>query len=474
MRSWFCFDKRALRERLTAWYVLLVGLTLLLFSGYLYVQLEHNLLAQADNALQVAASQSLANLDDESSPPAFLKTESYQDTALHLSQAGFAVRLIAPNGQFWDGFGAYGEVPTWKPTASGYATLTKNNIHWRVYSQRIKMPDGRLIVWLQVARSLSSVYEASESLRTQILLGLPLVLLFTGVGGMFLAERALRPIDRITRTAQTISASDLSQRIGYRGPADEVGRLATTLDRMLERLQAGFNRERRFAADASHELRTPLTVIKGRIGVTLSRPRTRTEYESTLQDLEQQVDRLIRLSNGLLFFARLEQRRLRWQRSTLDLSDLLGAIVEQVQPLAEVKNITLNEDIPSGLFISGDLDHLTSLFLNLLDNAIKYTLDSGQITVWAEHKNGSVRVAVSDTGPGIPAEHLPQIFERFYRVEAARDRSTGGAGLGLAIAHEIVRLHQGTLEAQSELNRGTTVIVHLPIQPPREPIPTQR
>jgi len=455
-----------LRIRLTLWYVLLLGLSLFLFSGYLYIQLEHSLLAQTDVQLKLASAQAFANLEDEDgkNPGAFPNTENYQYTARRLSEAGLAVRLIAPNGKVLNGFGKYRELPTWVPTAPGYTTLTTGETRWRIYSQRIQVLNRPIINWLQVGQSLESVQKTLESLSGEILLGLPLVLVLAGLGGLFLANRALRPIDRITHTAQAISANDLTRRIGYQGAVDEVGRLAITFDRMLDRLQEAFDRERRFTADASHELRTPLTVIKGRISVTLSQSRTPTEYVNTMLALEQQVDRLIRLSTDLLFLARLEGGRLRFSPSALVLSDLLETILEQAQPLAELRHITLSGNIPSSLLIYGDLDYLIRLFLNLVDNAIKYTPIGGKVTLQAEAKGTEVRVAVSDTGAGIPPEHLPHLFERFYRVETARSRSTGGAGLGLAIAWEIAHWHGGTLSVQSKQGLGTTFTVHLTVQ----------
>jgi heavy metal sensor kinase len=467
MRSLRRLGWGTLRTRLTLWYVLLLGLSLLLFSGYLYLQLERSLLAQTDVELQLASAQAFANLEDEdgNNHGTFPNTEDYQYTARRLSQASLAVRLITLKRKVLNGFGEYRELPIWVPTAPGYATITAGETRWRIYSQKIEAYNHPIFYWLQVGQSLSSEQKTLSSLYGQILLGLPLVLFLAGLGGLFLANRALRPIDRITHTAQAISANDLSRRIGYQGSADEVGRLAITFDRMLDRLQDAFERERRFTADASHELRTPLTAIKGRISVTLSRSRTPFEHENTLRALEQQVDRLIRLSTDLLFLARLEQGHLCPSPSALVLSDLLETILEQAQPLAQMRHITLSGDIPSDLYIYGDLDYLIRLFLNLLDNAIKYTPLGGRVTVQAEGKGAFVRVAVSDTGAGIPPESLPHLFERFYRVEADRSRSTGGAGLGLAIAWEIARAHGGTLSVQSQLGLGSTFIVHLPVQP---------
>jgi heavy metal sensor kinase len=429
-----------------------------------YFRLEHSLLAQIDSTLQVAVSQALANLDTEDGRLAFQNVEGSLALARRLGQAGLAIRLIAPDGTMWDSFDDFPAVPTWVPQAPGYVSLTGGDTRWRLYSQWVQAADGRIIGWLQAAQSLASMEETLRNLRLQLVLGVPLLLLLAGWGGLFLADRALRPIDRIIRTAQTINSSDLSQRIAYQGPADEVGRLATTFDRMLDRLQDAFERERRFAADASHELRTPLTALKGRIGVTLSRRRTNAEYESTLQDLEHEVDRLIRLSTDLLFLVRLDQRRLPWQPGRVEFSHLLQAIVEQVEPLAEKKGLILAAEIPPDISIHGDADHLIRLFLNLLANAVRYTPSGGRVAVLAQDKEGCVQVSVSDTGPGISPEHLPHLFERFYRTEAARSRDDGGAGLGLAIAYEIARWHGGTLEVESAPGHGTTFTVQLPVQ----------
>ena len=288
------------------------------------------------------------------------------------------------------------------------------------------------------------------------------MLLLAGSGGLILADRALRPIDRITRTAQRIGAGDLAQRLGYRGPPDEIGRLAATFDKMLDRLQAAFVRERRFTADASHELRTPLTALKGRIEVTRSRPRSRTEYDTALNDMGKEVDRLIRLSTDLLFLARLDQGGSRRQPEALNLSHLLEAVIDQVQPLAETKNLSVVKQFPPTLSVRGHPDHLIRLLLNLLDNAIKYTPRGGQVTVQGTNQEKAAEVKISDTGPGIPLEHQPHLFEPFYRVETARSSSHGGSGLGLTIAYEIARADGGELSVQSQPDQGTTVTVHLP------------
>ena len=455
-----------MRLRLTAWYVLLLGLTLVLFSFYLHLRLERSLAVQLDDTLQVAASQALALVGEDQGHPTFGTSDAAQTVLRHLTQAGFAVSLTAPDGTLWDSFGEAQHLPARVLRVPGWISVEVEDTDWRVYSQPLDAPEGRPGGWLQVARSLAPSAQASESLFVQIMLSLPLVVVLAAVVGYFLAGRALRPIDRITRTAQALSAQDLTQRIGYEGPDDEVGRLARTFDQMLDRLQAAFERERRFTADASHELRTPLTVIKGRIDVTVSRPRTVQEYTHTLHEVGREADRLIRLTNDLLFLTRLGQRSPSMQPQAVDLSDLLSAIVDQVRPLAETKPLALVEEVTPGLRLTGDPDHLIRLFLNVLDNAIKYTPAGGRVTVRAVAEGTTVCVTVRDTGPGIPPQHLPHLFERFYRVEADRSRETGGTGLGLAVAAEIARGHGGTLEVQSAVGQGTTCLIRLPRSQP--------
>lgn len=479
-----------LRIRLTLWYTFSLGLILFLFATFLYLQVRRSLFAQVDAALSLAAAQALINLDDEAEQLAF-QVEGNPGAIRRLND-DFVIYLRGPEGRILDTLSNEDSLPQFLQV-TGFQTLLAEGELWRVYNQEVAIGDQR--GQLQVAQELDLVNSILANLQAQLLLGLPLALLLAGLGGYFLASRALRPVDRITQTAQAISASDLDQRIHYRGPADEIGRLASTLDNMLDRLQGAFVRERRFTGDAAHELRTPLAGLKGRIGVTLSQPRQAEAYAETLHDMEGQVDRLIRLSNDLLLMARLDQGQLRPQVDTIILSDFLSAVVDQVRPLTEAKSISLTTTIPPDLTIQGDLDLLIRLHLNLLDNAVKYTPPGGRVAVEAEGAERYVAISISDNGPGIPAEHLPRLFDRFYRVESDRSRAgrrpevhggqsalspgwrddgrgggptRGGAGLGLAIAYEIARAHGGELSVQSEVDQGTTFMVRLPAISPFE------
>ncbi|MCI0609704.1 MAG: ATP-binding protein [Anaerolineae bacterium] len=452
-----------IRVRLTLWYVLLLAITFTVFAVYLIFRFQHSLKSTIDASLQIAVSSTIASLD----------MEDYHDTnRLAFNPGGqsqapnpnFVMRLISAQSEVWDISSNTQNISFWGPAKAGYTTQTRaeNEDEWRVFSQPILDSNGQTIGWVQAAQSLRPVNDAVDDLREQLLLGFPLILLFAGIGGYFLANRALRPIQQITETAQEIRARDLSKRIGYQGSTDEVGRLAQTFDEMLGRLQSSFERERRFTSDAAHELRTPLTVLKGQIEVTLNRPRNPAEYEKSLRELSAQVDRLIRLSNALLFLSRSDQRQITFQPAVINLGELLEVLIEQIGPLAHQKELKITMKMAGELYVYGDRDHLISLFMNLLENALKYTPAGGQVTLTAVKESDESQVAIHNTGPGIPQEHLEHLFERFYRVDADRSSQTGGSGLGLAIAHEIARLHGGRISAQSESGQGVKFTVHLP------------
>ena len=465
--------KSSLRVRLTALYMLLLSCTLIIFSSYLYLQLKFSFLSQLDTTLKVASTEILTNLTLEGDRVYFSDTEQFWSNQQQLTRAGFAARIIAPDGNISDGFGNYQAIKALLPQKKGYQKFSVRDKNWRTYSLPLAIADSKIveatlksngqIQWLQLAQSLQPMNEALRHLLDLMLVSFPLILLCASLGGLFLADRALRPINRIIRTAEAISSEDLSYRINSQGVKDEVGRLAMTLDRMLNRIELAFEHERRFIADASHELRTPLTIIKGIIGVALSRQRTPAEYETTLQDLNSQTDRLVRLTNGLLFLTRLEQKeRERSSFAKVDLNSLLEVLCEQIQ-LVEDKQLEIEIEILPNLSVLGDRDLLTSLFLNLLDNAVKYTPAGGKIQIRTKSDRQKVSIAISNTGIGIAVEDLPYLFDRFYRLDRDRASQNQGSGLGLAIASLIARCHSGQISVTSQIGELTTFEVILPI-----------
>lgn len=451
-----------LRFRLVAWYCLLAGLSTLLSDSVVYYEFRQLLIAQVDNSLEVIAIQARKNIDDEVDR---LEFDPRPDSPLLISllnEAGVEIYLRGQDGGVKERFGDSLILSADPAIRSGFQTLVTPGGRWRAYTQELTSRDGRPPGWLTVARSLKPVDSTLSDVFNRHLLKLPFLLGIVGLCGLFLANRALKPIGQIARTTRQVRISgDLTQRIHYQGTADdELARLAKMFDEMLDSLQATFEQQKRFTADASHELRTPLTTLNGHLQVALSQPRTAEAYVDTLKIIQMEVDRLIRLSTDLLLLSRLEQQDQGLDFELVDLSDLLISIAAQIKPLADLKSLTFKTDIASDLRLHASPDHLIRLFINLLDNAVKYTPERGTVTLAAEARAQSVIVRVSDSGIGISASHLPHLFQRFYRVEKSRSRSMGGTGLGLAIAQEIVHRHHAAISVNSHPSSGTSFTVH--------------
>jgi two-component system OmpR family sensor kinase len=283
--------------------------------------------------------------------------------------------------------------------------------------------------------------------------------------GWFLAAKAMQPVDRMTRAAHAIgSAADLSQRVPVPEERDEIGRLALTFNEMLSRLQQAFSTQRQFLADASHELRSPLTAIRANVETLRRGGETDpVERDETLRVVEREVGRMGRLVDDLLSLARADAGQ-EPVRTRLSLDALLLEVYHQQRPLAGRVRLTLGEFEP--VEIDGDPDRLKQLLLNLVDNALRHTPAGGTVTLDLIHRDSEAVVRVRDTGPGISPEHLPHIFERFYRIDSARTREAGGTGLGLAISREIAEAHGGRIEVESTIGTGTTFTVVLPTPAP--------
>ncbi|MEJ2353436.1 MAG: HAMP domain-containing sensor histidine kinase, partial [Anaerolineales bacterium] len=299
-------------------------------------------------------------------------------------------------------------------------------------------------------------------------------------GGYWLADRAMRPVKTITQAAQQISETDLSRRLNL-GRQDELGKLADTFDQMLARLQAAFDRQRQFTADASHELRTPLTIVNLEASRVLEGKRSIQEYQQALSLIQSENEFMSRLVSNLLTLSRMDAGQTALNMERLDLSDLALESVERLAPIAARKQVELSTGELPELTISGDRQFLTQMITNLVENAIKYTRG---VTKRVRVETGSTSVndrevawlQVVDNGPGIPPEHLPHVFDRFYRLDKARSRdsedseaetaeisTTAGSGLGLSIAQWIAHANGGEITVKSEVGKGSTFEVRLPL-----------
>ena len=418
--SWLRVGRLPIRARLTLAYLLALALILVIFAMFIYTRVQRDLYSQVDTALEVAAIQAVAVIDHEEHPLTFEDVRLSSDFLRRLDD--FSIYLLDTAGTQRDSIGAVRPNHPF-PISPNYRTIQFEGDNWRIYSEPIYAADQQLTGWVQVAQTLDDVDSTLAALRFQFLIGIPLALLLAGASGIFLARQSMEPINQITRTAQSIHETDLARRINYDGPADEVGRLAETFDEMLNRLQSAFERQLRFTSDAAHELRTPLGALKARIDVILNQQRTPGEYKAALQDMDGQVNRLIRLTQGLLFMARLDQQPSEISQGVIEFDEFIDGILEQFVLLAAEKNISLQNQSPHPVSFVGDTDLLIRLFLNLLDNAIKYTHTGGDVTIRALANQTTVSISIQDNGPGIALDHLPHLFDRFYQIESSRARS---------------------------------------------------
>jgi heavy metal sensor kinase len=323
---------------------------------------------------------------------------------------------------------------------------------------------------LVVVQSLFHQHEFLESLAGTFAIVIPITLLIAGFGGYFLARSSLSPVVAMSEQARWIGAENLDARLSVRNPDDELGHLANSFNGLLDRLNASFDRQKRFVADASHELRTPVAILCGETEVALAKEdRSQQEYRETLRILADESKRLKRIVEDLFTLARADAGQYPLSYTDFYLDELVGECVKNVRTLAAAKQITLACNPNGEAFLRADESLVRRMLLNLLDNAIKYTPAGGSVSLRIVHRDDVYDLSVADSGSGIPAEFHSRIFERFFRVDKARSRNEqdgGGAGLGLSIGAWIATAHNGELGLTRSGPEGSTFTATLPKGPP--------
>ena len=453
----------SIRTRLTVWYTAVLAALVLVLSVSVYallaisltLQIDRTLADTADEVLRASRVRILQDVRVVSIP----ELDVFRASNVYVQVWDQEQKLVSQTrnlGSFADPL----DSQQLGADSQGTRELTLNDARLRVLTVPI-LVDQNVIGHLQVGASLRTVDSAKALLLVILVAGGTVAIGLAALVGAFLASRALTPIDRVTQLALQINrADDLSRRIDLPGPPnDEIVQLAAAFNESLERLERIFNAQRRFLADVSHELRTPLTVVKGNVELLRRIP----DDPASLDAIESEADRMSRLVGDLLLLAQAEAGSLPIAREPLELDTLLLEVFGQMRVVANGVDMRIAEEDQARVI--GDRDRLKQLLINLVSNALKFTPDGGRVTLGLARVNGWARITVSDTGPGIPAEDLPHIFDRFYRVDKARTRAQGGAGLGLAIAQRIVQIHGGRIEAASEgvPGRGTTFSVWLPL-----------
>jgi heavy metal sensor kinase len=293
----------------------------------------------------------------------------------------------------------------------------------------------------------------------------PLGLLAVVGAGRWMVGRALAPLGRLAAATRTISVTNLQQRLPVRGAGDELDEVSLAFNDLLARQQHAIGEMRQFSAALAHELRTPLAVLRGETELALRHPVALEEQRRRLTSQLEEFDKLSRLIGRLLTLARAESGEIPITRARVDLSQCAASIVEQLDAVAEARQIALRCEAVDEVVVIGDAGWLERLLLILLDNAIKFTPEQGRVALLVGREGASARLDVRDSGAGIPPDAIPHLFERFYRADPARSRDTDGAGLGLALAKWIADSHHASIEVTSQLNAGSTFTVRMPLAP---------
>ena len=461
------FRPRNVRSRLTLWYVLVLAGLLALYAGvaclFLFLSLredfDRNLLEDLETVEGMLAKEPSGGVSLHSSHPDAVEPRIGHFIEVWSREGSLLYRSAALQDQ---SLGSAPDTDEGLHDPSPSTARLPNGTRVRVASSVYHVEDRRVVV--RVAYNQEALWRELGEFGEVLLLGFPIAVLLAGFGGYALARKALSPIDSMATQAKKISAERLGDRLSIENPEDELGKLGSVFNAMLGRLQAAFDQLRRFTADASHELRTPLTAIRSVGEVALQGQRSPAEYRDVIGSMLEEVDRLTRLAESLLALSRADAGHLQLQREEIPLLRIAKEASSLVEVLAEEKQQRIDIEGDANLLVSADRLILRQAIVNLLDNAIKYSPLASRILVRVRSGGDQqVILDVIDQGPGIPGEHQPYVFDRFYRVDKARTREWGGAGLGLSITRWAVEGHGGEITLESEEGRGSTFQVSLPV-----------
>ncbi|MGC8669420.1 MAG: sensor histidine kinase [Chthonomonadales bacterium] len=482
---------RSLRARLALWHAGLLALTLVVLAALTLILLRRFLHSRADKLLEDYADQTArsiavelyqSSLQPRPERPRFLNKE-LQEWSRQIQVVDAYNNVVDRS----DGLASH-TLPTsmdarvnalkGRTTFETFYDLGEHPV--RVVTVPVQM--GHDVPYLvQAAASLEGVDDALRRASLILVVLTPSVFVVSLLGGWILVGRSLRPVDEITRTALAIEHTNLDRRIAEPATDDEIARLASAFNEMIARLDRSFRQIQQFSADASHELKTPLTSIRGEAEVALMAELTPEGYRAVLRSIVDEVERMSAIVENLLILARADAHQIQVRRERVALHEMVMSVYEQMEPLARRRGVSLEIGPMVEAEVEGDPLWLPQILINLVNNAVKYTPAGGTVTVSVTtlglpsaaapaakpdavpQKPPTALIAVEDTGPGIPPEHLPHIFDRFYRVDAGRSRDAGGVGLGLNIAKWAAEAHGGTITVQSEIGKGSVFTVELPL-----------
>lgn len=464
--------KLSIGLRLTLWYVAIIATAQLVFGAGMWFLLRHHLYDLVDSSLQAQVEDLKNFMEAQKKGASNTKLQEEISEAYLLEHSGDYLEIYAEDGTLLYRSTFLQNHPVKLGSAAQHHPILRSlwvaGKPFRFTLQKIEA-NGHVYI-ASTGVPTDDVVETLDQFRTYLLMFAPLLLLVAGGGGYWLSRRALSPVDALVRTAREIGGANLNSRLQKLDTGDELQRLSDTLNEMLNRIESAFLKITQFTADASHELRTPISLIRTEAELALRRSRGEAEYKESLRHILLESERTTALIEQLLALARADSGRESLDIQPVDLRRTLEGVAEGWQPVASVRNLEFAMNLPlDEIFVMGDETALRRLADILIDNAFKYTLAPGRVSLSLETKGNSVVLIVQDSGVGIAAEDQARIFERFYRVDKARSRAQGGAGLGLAIARWIVTLHRGSIRVESSLGNGAIFRVELPrIAPPSD------
>jgi heavy metal sensor kinase len=460
---------RSLRFRMTAWYAGLLAGALLAFGVSVYLGLERYLDWTLQDRLasecRTIGTELLSQLPGKKAD--WLETEINEAYApevnarfIRVYQEGKGVIYVS--GAPKDGAFELSEIPLdIEPKDRARQIRFGNGQQLLINAMNFTTPDGSRFL-VESGIPYQQIQIVLHGLMLTLALYSPFIVSLAIGGGYWLMRRSLRQVDEITERAEGITSSNLSERLPMIRTGDELERLSTALNRMIGRLEDAFQHVNRFSADASHELRTPLTILQLELEGIVNNHLLSESLEDQIGSALEETHRMSRIVESLLTISRLDAGEAKLDRSLLNLGDLTKSTADEMRVLAQEKSISLGTSTEESVFVEGDRTRLQQVVANLIDNAIKYTPAGGMIEVKVQREAGKAVLDVSDNGIGIPATAIPHVFERFYRVDKARSRASGGAGLGLSIVKAICAAHGGEISVSSEEGRGSCFRVELP------------
>jgi heavy metal sensor kinase len=466
-------NTRSLRFRITAWYAGLLAGTLIVFGASVYLGLERYL----DWTLQRTLVAECRTISTELLSQLPAKDKEWLATEINEAYApevnGLFIRVVHQNkgvvylsGTPKDGTFDPGRIPlpSDKEMDGSRKLQFESGNRLLINSMTLTTTDGNRFI-VESGAPYHQIEVVLHGLSLTFAIYMPFVVSLAVAGGYWLMRRSLQPVDEITKRAEGITSTNLSERLPVIRSGDELERLSMSLNRMIERLDNAFEHINRFSADASHELRTPLTILQLELEGIAQNQRKDAALGDQIGSALEETHRMSRIVESLLTISRLDAGEVKMDKSHLDLGELAASTAGEMKLLAEEKTIGLSIHVEAGVQVVGDRVRLQQVIVNLIDNAIKYTQVGGAIEVRVSREENAALLEVSDNGLGIPAQALPHVFERFYRADKARSRATGGAGLGLSIVKAICAAHNGEIKVSSQEGRGSSFRVELPLLP---------